>query len=78
MNIIIKEQIKLKQKEVKDENTIFIRLVYLCNLNDDIKNIKLQFEEHTEYRLINSLKDLKEEKISPFLIELFNHDLEIN
>ena len=78
MNIIIKEQIKLKQKEVKDENTIFIRLVYLCNLNDDIKNIKLQVEEHTEYRLINSLKDLKEEKISPFLIELFNHDLEIN
>lgn len=78
MNIIIKEQIKLKQKEVKDENTIFIRLVYLCNLNDDIKNIKLQVEEHTEYRLINSLKDLKEEKISPFLLELFNHDLEIN
>ena len=78
MNIIIKEQIKLKQKEVKDENTIFIRLVYLCNLNDDIKNIKLQVEEHIEYRLINSLKDLKGEKISPFLLELFNHDLEIN
>ena len=78
MNIIIKEQIKQKQKVVKDENTIFIRLVYLCNLNDDIKNIKLQVEEHTEYRLINSLKDLEGEKISPFLIELFNHDLEIN
>ena len=78
MNIIIKEQIKQKQKVVKDENTIFIILLYLCNLNDDIKNIKLQVEEHTEYRLINSLKDLEGEKISPFLIELFNHDLEIN
>ena len=62
----------------KEKDLVFIRLVYLCNLNDDIKNIKLQVEEHTEYRLINSLKDLKGEKISPFLLELFNHDLEIN
>lgn len=57
------------------KDLIFIRLVYLCELNDDIKNIKLQEEEHSEYRLINSLDDLKNEKISPFLIDLFNNDL---
>ena len=45
--------------------------------DDDIKNIKLQLEEHSEYKLINSLKELDGEKISPFLIELFNNDLEL-
>lgn len=59
----------------KVKNLIFIRLVYLCELNDDISNIKLQLEEHSEYRLINDLSELKDEKISPFLIELFSKDL---
>ena len=57
----------------KSKNLIFIRLVYLCELNSKIDNIILQEEEHTEYRFINSLEDLKEEKISPFLVELFNN-----
>ena len=57
------------------KDLIFIRLVYLCELNDDIKNIKLQEEEHSEYRLINNLSELVGEKISPFLIDLFNNDL---
>ena len=61
------------QDEKKD--LIFIRLVYLCELKDDIKNIKLQLEEHSEYKLIESLEDLKNEKISPFLVELFENDL---
>ena len=61
----------------KDKDLVFIRLVYLCELNDKIENIKLQIEEHSEYRLIESLKDLDGEKISPFLLELFNEDLEI-
>ena len=60
----------------KDKDLIFIRLVYLCRLNDDIKNIKLQVEEHSEYRLISSLSDLEKEKIAPFLLEIFNNDLE--
>lgn len=58
--------------KVKDK--IFIRFVYLCELKDDIKNIKLQ-EEHSEYRLISSLDELKDEKITPFLIDLFENDL---
>ena len=57
------------------KDLIFIRLVYLCELDDDIKNIKLQEEEHSEYRLINNLSELVGEKISPFLIDLFNNDL---
>ena len=61
----------------KGKDLVFIRLVYLCELNDKIENIKLQIEEHSEYRLIESLKDLDGEKISPFLLELFNEDLEI-
>ncbi len=56
----------------KTKNLIFIRLVYLCKLKSDIKNIILQHDEHSEYKFINSLKELKNEKISPFLIEVFN------
>lgn len=59
----------------KGKDLVFIRLVYLCELNDEIENIKLQIEEHSEYRLIESLQDLDGEKISPFLLELFNEDL---
>lgn len=59
------------------KDMIFIRLVYLCKLNDSISNIKLDEDEHSEYRLISSLDDLKDELISPFLIELFEKDLSI-
>lgn len=57
----------------KKKNLIFIRLVYLCDLKSKINDIVLQEEEHSEYRFINSLKDLKKEKISPFLIEVFKN-----
>ena len=59
----------------KEKDMIFIRLVYLCILEDNINNIKLQENEHSEYRLINSLNDLEGELISPFLKELFLVDL---
>lgn len=59
------------------KDMVFIRLVYLCKLNDSINNIKLDEDEHSEYRLISSLDDLKNELISPFLIELFEKDLSI-
>ena len=57
----------------KKKNLIFIRLVYLCYLKSKIDDIVLQEEEHSECRFINSLKDLKKEKISPFLIEVFKN-----
>lgn len=56
----------------KQKNLIFIRLVYLCELKSKIDEIRLQEEEHSEFRFINSLEDLSGEKISPFLIEIFN------
>ena len=57
----------------KSKNLVFIRLVYLCELKSKIENIILQEEEHSEYRFISSLEELKNEKISPFLIEVFNN-----
>ena len=57
----------------KSKNIIFIRLVYLCELKSKIDDIILQEEEHSEYKFISTLEDLKNEKISPFLIEVFNN-----
>lgn len=55
----------------KEKDMVFVRLVYLCILEDNINNIKLQEKEHSEYRLIDSLDKLQGELISPFLEELF-------
>lgn len=57
----------------KSKNLIFIRLVYLCELKSKIDDIILQEEEHSEYKFISTLGDLKNEKISPFLVEVFNN-----
>ena len=54
------------------KDMIFVRLVYLCELKSDIKDIVLQKEEHTEYRIIKSIKDLEGEKLIPYLIEILN------
>ena len=55
----------------KIKNLIFIRLVYLCKVKNNIKDITLQEEEHSEYKFIKSLSELKHEKIAPFLIKVF-------
>lgn len=55
----------------KKKDMIFIRLVYLCEITDDSYNIKLQEEEHTEYRFIKSLDDLVNEKYVSFLEDVF-------
>lgn len=60
----------------KSKDLIFIRLVYLCKLNSKIDDIKLQEEEHSEYKFIYSIEELKNEKIVPFLLEVF-HDLKL-
>lgn len=61
-----------------EKDMIFIRLVYLCELNDDINNIKLDYDEHYEYRFIESLDELKGELISPFLEDVFMKDITEN
>lgn len=55
------------------KNLVFIRLVYLCELKSKIEDIVLKEDEHSEYKFINSLNELENEKISPFLIEVFNN-----
>ena len=57
----------------KTKDLIFIRLVYLCELKSNIEDIILQEEEHTAYKFIKSLDELKKEKVAPFLIEVFNN-----
>lgn len=61
-----------------EKDMIFIRLVYLGELNDDINNIKLDYDEHSEYRFIESLDELKGELISPFLEDVFMKDISEN
>ena len=62
----------------KEKDMIFIRLVYLSELDDSINNIKIDYNEHSEYRLINSVDELDNELISPFLDELMKKDLNSN
>ena len=76
----IKEEIGLKALPIKiihedsnlDENKdmIFIRLVYLCNLEDYINNTKLDLNEHSEYKLIDSLMSLENENVLPYLLDI--------
>ena len=56
----------------KSKNIMFTRLVYKCSLKETgcLPIIKLDPEEHTEYRLISSLEDLNAEKIVPFLADI--------
>ena len=54
----------------KDKDTVYTRLVYEGILDDDFSNIKLDLEEHSEYKLINNSSELKEEKIVEYLIDL--------
>lgn len=80
----VKEEVNLKIKPVKiihedsnldkEKNMIFIRLVYLTNVEDDFNNIKLDLLEHTEYKLITDIKELKEERIVPFLKEILTNN----
>ncbi len=56
----------------KKKDMVFIRLVYICEFNGNINDIVLDEKEHTEYRIIKSLDELKNEKIVPFIYELFN------
>ena len=56
----------------KEKDKVFIRLVYLCDLNNGIANLVLDEKEHSEYRLISSLDEIKGELIVPFLYEIFS------
>ena len=48
LNIIPTKVIHEDSNYDKNKDMIFIRLVYLCKLHDDIKNILLDENEHSE------------------------------
>ncbi len=73
LNIIPTRVIHEDSNFDKTKNLVFIRLVYLCELKSKIEDIILKEDEHSEYKFINSLNDLENEKISPFLIEVFSN-----
>ena len=58
----------------KEKDIVFTRLVYKCELLDkeNISNIILQEDEHSEYRLINNLEEMKDEKIVDYLIDIID------
>ena len=55
----------------KEKNIVFTRLVYLCEvINNEISNIKLQLDEHDQYKLITSLKDMEGEKLVDYVVDV--------
>ena len=75
-----KEEVNLDVKVLKilhedsnydiKKNTVFTRLVYLCEvLNQDLSDIVLQEDEHSEYKLIDNLSEMKNEKIVDYLYD---------
>ncbi len=51
-----------------EKDAVFTRLVYECSLdNNPLKEIKLDPEEHSEYKLINSLEEIKDDKVVDYL-----------
>ena len=81
---VTKEEVNLDVKVIKilhedsnydkEKDIVFTRLVYQCELlyNENISNIILQEDEHSKYRLINSLNEMKNEKIVDYLIDIID------
>lgn len=55
----------------KNKDIVFTRLVYLCDvINNDKSNIILQVDEHDDFKLINSLDEMKDEKIVGYVEDI--------
>lgn len=75
LHITIKSIIHEDSNLDEQKNTIFTRLVYEGELKGmgSETNIFLDAEEHLEYRWINSLEELKQESIVPYVKEIFKN-----
>ena len=74
LDITIKNIIHEDSNLDTSKNTVFTRLVYLCEvLNNDISNIQLQLGEHNEFRLISSLDEMTGEKVVDYLKQIFEN-----
>jgi 8-oxo-dGTP diphosphatase len=75
LDIIVKNIIHEDSNLDTEKNIVFTRLVYLCEvLNNDISNIKLQLDEHNEFKLINSLDEMSDEKVVDYLTQIFKNE----
>ena len=75
LDIIVKNIIHEDSNLDTEKNIVFTRLVYLCEvLNNDISNINLQLDEHTDFKLINSLDEMSNEKVVDYLIQVFKNE----
>lgn len=75
LDIIVKNIIHEDSKLDTEKNIIFTRLVYLCEvINNDISNIKLQLDEHDQFKLITSLDEMSGEKVVDYLIQIFKKE----
>jgi len=69
LNAIVNDIIHEDSNFDTEKQTVFTRLIYNCTVSCDC-DIKLDPEEHTEYRLISSLSELDDELVVPYLKEL--------
>ena len=75
LHIIIKNIIHEDSNLDEQKNIIFTRLVYEGEIKGmgSKTNIILDPEEHLEYRWINSLEELKQESIVPYVKDIFKN-----
>ena len=72
LDIEVKNIIHEDSNYDKEKDIVFTRLVYECELldNQNVSNIILQEDEHSEYRLVNSLEEMGNEKVVDYLIDI--------
>lgn len=71
LNVTINKIIHEDSNIDLNKDCVYTRLVYLCDvINQSEKDIVLQLEEHSEYKLIENLKTLENELIAPFVREI--------
>ena len=64
LNVKVKKILQEDSNLDKEKNIVFTRLVYECDItNKNIEDIKLQMDEHDDYKLIDSLDEMSNEMI---------------
>lgn len=78
----VKEEVNLKIKNFniihedsnydKKKDKVFIRLVYLAELDCDINEMMIDKAEHSEYLLVNNLNEVND-KVVPYLEDILKN-----
>lgn len=56
----------------EEKNIVFTRLTYICNIVN-FNEIKLDENEHDEYKLVDNIADFEEDEVVPFLKEVLGN-----